>query len=115
MAHIQPALDGSVPPPKKTAARRKVEDFDAWLAEIRPAFERAARTGREFTTWGVADAENLPEPRDPKSQWGRAMTIFKEEGLVETSGWACSDRPATHHSGVRTWRGTRAARRGRAA
>lgn len=115
MTLVQPALDGSVPAPKIPAARRRIEDFEAWMAEIRPAFEAAARSGREFTAYAIADAENLPDPRDPQSQWGRAMTIFRGEGLIETANWACSDRPTAHHSGVRTWRGTRAARTGRAA
>lgn len=114
-APVQPALDGSIPAPKVPAARRRVEDFEEWMAAIRPAFEQAARSGREFTTWAIADAANLPDPKDPAHHWGRAMTIFKEEGLIETSGWAWSERPSTHHSGVRTWRGTRAARTGRAA
>ncbi|MFE9372296.1 hypothetical protein ACFYM2_21350 [Streptomyces sp. NPDC006711] len=114
-ALVQPALDGSVPEPKTTATRRQVEAFDDWLDQIRPAFEHAAASGREFTAFSVADANDLPDPRHPQSQWGRAMTLFRDEGLIETAGWACSDRPTAHHSGVRTWRGTAAARAGRAA
>lgn len=110
-APVQPALDGTVPEPKKTTARRRVEDFEAWLNEIRPAFERAARSNREFTAYSVADGNDLPDPRDPQSQWGRAMTILRDEGLIETAGWAMTNRPTAHHSGVRTWRGTAAARR----
>jgi hypothetical protein len=43
------------------------------------------------------------------------MTLLKEEGYIKTAGWAASDRPTANHSGVRTWKGTRAAANGRAA
>ncbi|MCX4450632.1 hypothetical protein [Streptomyces sp. NBC_01789] len=43
------------------------------------------------------------------------MTLLRDEGYIRTAGWACSDRPTTHHSGVRTWKGTAAARREAAA
>jgi hypothetical protein len=39
------------------------------------------------------------------------MTLLKDEGYVRTAGWACTNRPTAHHSGVRTWKGTAAARR----
>ncbi len=39
------------------------------------------------------------------------MTLLQEQGYVRKAGWANSSRPTTHHSGVRTWRGTAAARR----
>jgi len=113
--HIQPALDGSIPPPKKTPARRKAEDYETWVAEVWPKFIAAAATGRTFTCFQVVEAHQLPEPPDPAHHWGRLMTLLKEEGYIRTAGWACSDRPTTHASGVRTWRGTRAAQREAAA
>ncbi|WP_431781766.1 hypothetical protein [Streptomyces chumphonensis] len=107
---VQPALDGTLPP-----ARTRVDDFDEWLDGIRPAFTEVAATGREFTTYEIADTHQLPDPPNPAAHWGLAMSIFRHEGLVERAGWACTGRPTAHHSGVRTWRGTRAAQQGRAA
>lgn len=109
MNAVQPALDSTIPPPKTTPARRRAEDYETWLDEVRPAFIAAAATGRTFTTFEVADGSDLPEPPD-HHQWGRLMTLLKEEGYIRTAGWAASPRPTVHHSGVRTWKGTAAAR-----
>lgn len=111
--HVQPALDGTVPEPP--AARPRSEDYETWIAAVRPAFEAAAASGRTFTTYEIADKRRLPEPPDPAHQWGRLMTLLREDGFIQPAGWACSPRPTTHASGVRTWRGTRAARQPRAA
>ena len=113
-ATVQPALDGTLPESKPTA-RRRVEDYETWIAAVRPAFEAAAATGKTFTTFEIADAHQLPDPPRPQAHWGRLMTLLKDEGWIRTAGWACSDRPTAHHSGVRTWKGTRAAQRGEAA
>jgi hypothetical protein len=110
----QPALDGTVPEPKIPVARQRAEDYETWVAEVWPAFVTAAETGRTFTCYSVADLHKLPEPPD-HHQWGRLMTLLKEEGYIKTAGWAASDRPTANHSGVRTWKGTRAAANGRAA
>jgi hypothetical protein len=115
MTLVQPALDGTVPEPKIPAARRRVEDYEEWVAEVWPAFVAAAATGRTFTCFEIADAGRLPEPPDSAHHWGRLMTLLKDEGYIRTAGWACSDRPTSNHSGVRTWKGTRAAINGRAA
>jgi hypothetical protein len=103
MTAIQPALDGSVPP--------AVDDFETWAAKVRPAFERAAATGREFASWHVKVDNELPEPPNPKAMWGQLMHRFREEGLVEPASFTTT----RDGSGVRTWRGTRTARQGRAA
>ncbi|MFJ6729445.1 hypothetical protein ACIQPQ_31535 [Streptomyces sp. NPDC091281] len=110
-APVQPALDGSVPSPRQTKVQRQAEDYETWLAEVWPIFIAAAATGRTFTTYQIADTHRLPTPPNPQAHWGRLMTLLKDEGYIRTAGWACSDRPTTHHSGVRTWRGTTAARR----
>jgi hypothetical protein len=110
-ATVQPALDGSVPAPAKTRTQRQAEDYETWLAEVWPVFIAAAATGRVFTTYEVADRHNLPNPPKPQAHWGRLMTLLKDEGYVRKVSWACSGRPTAHHSGVRTWRGTAAARR----
>ncbi|NUP35963.1 MAG: hypothetical protein HOY76_02805 [Streptomyces sp.] len=108
---VQPALDGSVPEPRKTATRQRAEDYETWLEQVWPAFIAAAATGRTFTTYEIADTHRLPDPPNPQAHWGRLMTLLKDEGYIRTAGWACSHRPTAHHSGVRTWRGTAAARR----
>ena len=95
--------------------RPRSEDYETWIAAVRPAFERAAATGREFTTYEIADRHRLPEPPDPAHHWGRLMTLLQNDGLIAKAGWACSSRPTTHASGVRTWRGTRASQQGWAA
>lgn len=115
MTTIQPALDGTVPPPKIPAARPRAEDYETWIAEVWPAFVTAAESGRTFTCFEIADTHRLPEPPDPSHHWGRLMTLLKDEGYIRTAGWTCSPRPTAHHSGVRTWKGTRAAQQGRAA
>lgn len=108
-ATVQPALDGSVPEPAQSV------DYETWLAAVRPAFIAAAATGRTFTCYSVADANKLPDPPNRKAHWGRLMTLLRDEGYIRTANWACSDRPTAHHSGVRTWKGTAAARREAAA
>ncbi|WP_030169097.1 hypothetical protein [Streptomyces sp. NRRL S-813] len=110
-ATVQPALDGTVPEQRKTKTRQRAEDYETWLAIVWPAFIAAAASGRTFTTYEIADAHQLPDPPNPQAHWGRLMTLLKDEGYVRTAGWACSNRPTAHHSGVRTWRGTAAARR----
>jgi hypothetical protein len=90
-------------------------DFESWLAAVRPAFEAAAATGRAFTTYEIADTHQLPDPPDRAHHWGRLMNLFAAEGWIRPAGWAASDRPTTRHSGVRTWRGTAAARKKAAA
>lgn len=106
----QPTLDGAFPVAAIPEDRRQVDDYEAWVAEVRPHFIGAAATGRTFTCYEVVDAHKLPDPPNPQAHWGRLMTLLRDEGYIKTAGWACSDRPTAHHSGVRTWKGTRAAR-----
>lgn len=114
MTAIQDALDG-MPEPDQRATRPRAEDFETWLAAVRPAFERAAATGLPFTSYAVAEAEDLPEPPDTAHHWGRAIGIFRDEGLIVHANWDNSRRSTSHGSGVKTWRGTRAAQEGRVA
>lgn len=102
-ATVQPALDGSIPAP--------ADDYETWVTSVRPAFERAAASGREFATWHIKVDAELLDPPNPKSQWGALMQRFEHEGLIQ----AASFTTTRDGSGVRTWRGTRAARQGRAA
>lgn len=108
-------LPGMPEPPVAVTPRRRSEDYETWVAEVWPHFVTAAGTGRVFTCFEIAKNADLPEPPDGAHHWGRLMTLLKEEGFIKTAGWANSDRPTSNHSGVRTWRGTRAAVNGRAA
>jgi hypothetical protein len=110
-ATVQPALDGSVPEPSKTKTQRQADDYETWLAEVWPVFIAAAATGRTFTCYEIADANDLPSPPNPQAHWGRLMTLLQENGYIRKVSWACTNRPTAHHSGVRTWKGTAAARR----
>lgn len=86
-------------------------DYETWLQQIRPAFAAAARSGREFACWHIKVDKKLPDPPKPKTQWGSAMHHFTAEGLLEPASFTTT----RDGSAVRTWRGTRAARMGRAA
>lgn len=114
-APVQPALDGTIPPAHVPAARRRAEDYETWIAVVRPVFATVAATGRTFTCYEIADQYRLPEPPDGAHHWGRLMSLLREDGVIARHGWACSSRPTTNQSGVRRWRGTRAAQQGRAA
>lgn len=103
MSTVQPALDGSVPEPSV--------DFDTWAEMVRPAFVEAARSGREFASWHIKVKAKLPEPPNPKAMWGQLLHRLHDEGLIEPASFTTT----RDGSGVRTWRGTRAARQGRAA
>ncbi|MGW4505755.1 hypothetical protein ACWENO_14055 [Streptomyces sp. NPDC004436] len=103
MTAVQPHLDGTIPPP--------ATDYETWLDQIRPAFADAARSGREFACWHIKVDKKLPDPPKPKTQWGSAMHHFAAEGLLEPASFTTT----RDGSAVRTWRGTRAARQGRAA
>ena len=105
MTAIQQPLDGMPEPPHPDA------DYETWVEQVRPAFEQAARTGREFASWHIKVDAKLPDPPNPRSMWGQLMHRLSEEGLLE----AVSFTTTRDGSGVRTWRGTRAARTEKAA
>lgn len=107
MPAVQPALDGTVP--------AQAADYASWVDEVRPAFVNAARSGREFTTYAVAKAAQLPEPPNPRSDWGNAVQRLVREGLIEHVAFDRSSRPTGERSAVGVWRGTKAARDGRIA
>jgi hypothetical protein len=107
-------LPGMPEPPTPPAVQR-AEDYATWIVAVRPAFEAAAATGRPFTAYEIAHAAALPEPPDSAHHWGRLLTLLREEGWIRHAGWTTSPRPTAHASGVRVWKGTRAAQQGRAA
>lgn len=104
-AAIQPALDGSVPAP--------AVDYHSWVGVVRPAFVAAAQTGRRFTTYEVADEHQLPEPPNPRADWGNFVQSLVRDRVIEHCGFDRSSRPTGEKSAVAVWRGTRAAQAGR--
>ncbi|RCH70521.1 hypothetical protein DT019_03250 [Streptomyces sp. SDr-06] len=111
MTLVQPALDGSIPAPKIPAARRRIEDYETWVAEVWPVFVEVAKTRRRFVTWQIEDEYDLPDPPKRECDWGRLMARLHAEGIVEYAGFGLT----RDKSGVRRWRGTTAAVEGRAA
>lgn len=104
----QPQLDGTLPAPTECS-------YAEWVERIRPTFVAVAKTGRRFTTFEVAREYSLPEPPNPKADWGNAAQRFARERLIEEAGTDRSSRPTSERSRVGVWRGTRAAQAGRAA
>lgn len=109
MTTVQPTLDGTIPTPAPAA------DYQTWAEQVRPAFVEAARTGERFTSYEIARDHDLPEPANPKAAWGHFIQTLRRDGVIEQCGWDESVRPGGGHSGVKVWRGTRAAQAGRAA
>lgn len=107
MPALQPTLDGTLPTP--------TTDYPTWVDTVRPAFVEAARSGERFTSYEIAKTNNLPEPANPKASWGHLVQALVRDGVIEQCGWDESSRPSGGHSGVKVWRGTRAARAGRIA
>lgn len=105
---VQPTLDGTLPPPAELT-------YAEWVERIRPTFVAVAKTGRRFTTYEVAREYSLPEPPNPKADWGNFVQSLVRDGVIEHCGWDETIRPGGEHSGVKVWRGTRAAQAGRAA
>jgi hypothetical protein len=107
MPAIQPTLDGTQP---ETAA-----DYHAWAEQVRPAFVAAAATGQLFTSYEIARQNDLPEPPNPRADWGNLVLSLVRDGLIEHVTFDRSRRPTGERSAVGVWRGTRAAQAGRAA
>lgn len=105
----QPTLDGSLPTPDSGLT------YAEWCDLVRPAFVAMARTGRRFTTYEAAKEHDLPEPPNPRADWGNATQRFEREHLIEHCGYDRSSRPTGEKSAVAVWRGTRAAQAGRVA
>ncbi|MCZ4602964.1 hypothetical protein O3S80_04085 [Streptomyces sp. Lzd4kr] len=103
----QPTLDGTLPTP--------APDYHTWADQVRPAFVAAARTGRLFTTYEIAKDNDLPEPGNPRADWGNFAQQLVREGLIEHVAFDRSSRPTGERSAVSVWRGTKAAQAGRAA
>ena len=109
----QQELDGMpVPPPPPAPPRPRMDDYDEWAEKAHDVFlEAAATRSGPFTFYGVANDARLPDPPNPDKECGRFMTGLRAEGIVTRDSWTSSERPTGGHSGVRTWRGTRKAKR----
>jgi hypothetical protein len=103
----QPTLDGTLP--------EQAADYHTWVDTIRPAFAAAARSGREFTAYEICRDAELPEPPNPRADWGNAVQLFERQQLIERVAFDRSRRPTGERSAVGVWRGTKAARDGRIA
>ncbi|MFD5709533.1 hypothetical protein ACFWHW_03910 [Streptomyces pharetrae] len=107
MSAIQPAIDGTLPV--------QAADYHAWADQCRPAFVAAARTGRMFTSYEIARDNDLPEPPNPRADWGNLVLSLVRDGLIEHVAFDRSRRPTGERSAVAVWRGTRAAQAERVA
>ncbi|GAA3113569.1 hypothetical protein [Streptomyces echinatus] len=124
MSHIQPAFDGIELEAAAPATRRVMDDYEAWVDEVTPAYVEAADSGQPFTIDEVARKKQLPDPPHPKSQWGGLPARLQDAGIIRHHGYGPSARarkslvyvwigvPVAHREAVaRRRREERAARR----
>ena len=104
----QPTLDGTLPESTQLT-------YSEWVDQVRPAFVAAARTGRLFTSYEVCKDNDLPEPPNPRADWGNLVLALVRDRLIEHVTFDRSSRPTGERSAVGVWRGTRAAQAGRIA
>ena len=109
MSHIAPAFDGNQLEASAPATRRVMDDYEAWVDEVTPAFVEAADTGRPFTIDEVARKKQLPDPPKPKSQWGSLPARLQNDGIIRHHSGGTSVRAG--HSMVHVWIGVPAAMR----
>lgn len=105
----QPTLDGTLP--TDTSGYSYAE----WAELVRPYFVAAARSGRRFTSYEIAEEHRLPEPPKPACDWGNFVQSLARDRLIEEAGTDRSARRTSERSRVGVWRGTRAAQAGRVA
>lgn len=94
-----------------TAAARTPAD---WAADCDRAIRTMAARGVEFQAADLI-AEGLVDEPDHPNRWGPRFLAAQAAGVIEAVGYAKSKRATVHASICRTWRGTPAAREGRAA
>ncbi len=110
MTHVTPAFDGNqiaAAAPSKT--RRIIDDYEAWVTEVWPAFVEAADSRAPFTVDSVARKHQLPDPPSPKSQWGSLPGRLLDAGIIRHHGYGQSAR--CRRSLVHVWIGVPAAHR----
>ena len=104
MTHIQPVFDGNeLAAAAPAKSRRVMDDYEAWVDEVWPAFVEAADSGQPFTLDAIARDKNLPDPPHPKSQWGSLPRRLQDEGIIRHHGYGPSER--CRHSLVYVWIG----------
>lgn len=112
MTHLAPAFDGTeLAAAAPAKSRRAMDDYEAWVSEVRPTFVKVAKTGRPFLCWKVADAHDLPEPPSQRLDWARLMSSLHRDRIIRCDGFGL----ARDKSACRRWRGTVEAIQGRAA
>ena len=93
MTHIAPAFDGTeLAAAAPAKSRRVMDDYEAWVDEVWPAFVEAADSGQPFTIDEIARKKRLPDPPNPKSQWGSLPARLQEAGLIRHHGYGPSER-----------------------
>jgi hypothetical protein len=112
MTYIQPAFDGSeFTAPAPAVTRRVVDDYEAWVDEVWPAFVAAADSGVPFTVSEIAADKNLPDPSKPQYQWGHLPERLLNAGIIRAHSVASSRRGTVNGSLVRKWIGVPAHQR----
>lgn len=101
----QPTLDGTIPAP----------DYHTWCDQVRPYYLAVCRTGRRWTCYEIAEEHRLPEPPNPRADWGNFTQSLVHDNVAEHCGFDRSSRPTGEKSAVSVWRGTHAAQAGRVA
>ncbi|MFI1485692.1 hypothetical protein [Streptomyces sp. NPDC020747] len=93
MSNIAPTFEaGRIEAAAPSTSRRIVDDYEAWVDEVTPAFVAAADTGQPFTICEIATTKHLPDPPHPKSQWGSLPARLQDAGLIRHHGYGPSAR-----------------------
>lgn len=108
MEAVQHALDGTIP---TSRARQRADDYDTWVAQVRPELVEEAKTDRPFMFWQVLRRPHLPLAPDPAHDPGRLAATLHRDGITRTAGYG----KTRDKSAVQRWRGTRALIEGRIA
>ncbi|HTF09404.1 MAG TPA: hypothetical protein VK659_14650 [Asanoa sp.] len=98
----QAVLEGMPAPPPT--------DYETWRDTVWPSYLAAARTGHDFLCWHVAEANDLPEPAEPR-YWPRLIAELQRADVIRFAGYG----DARDGSACKRWQGTRSAIQGRAA
>lgn len=110
MSHVQPVFDGMhLEALAPAVSRRIVDDYEAWVDEVWPAFVAAADTGQPFTIDEISRKHQLPDPPSPKAQWGSIPVRLQNDGIIRHHSGGTSIRAG--HSMVHVWIGVPAAHR----
>lgn len=110
MSFMQPAFDGTeIAAAAPAKSRRRVDDYEAWVTEVWPAFVEAADSRVPFTVDSVARKHQLPDPPSPKSQWGSLPGRLQDAGIIRHHGYGQSAR--CRRSLVHVWIGVPAHQR----